>query len=441
MFVLLAFLLGGGSRPDISSLPFLRAGAAIALAGSILCLGKRDLAAIKVPLLLLGSIALLALIQLVPLPPELWSALPDRGLIARIDGLVGTGAWRPITLSPSATLNALAALTVPLAGLLLFALVRDIDLVLIVFVCVGVLSASLGILQLFADPRSGIFLYEITNNGSAVGLFANRNHHAVFLACCVLMSLYLARNARSEIASWVPWAMGSASVYLGLAVVTNASRAGLIALLLVIMMSVTALVWERRTGPEPGVPKAKSKGNLLLQGGLAVAGALILGVFALAERSPALSRIMENDALEDMRARILSILLDMAADFQPWGAGLGAFEHAYRMREPIDLVGPSYVNEAHNDWLQFVIEGGALSVLIVASIIAFAIYRIAQMMRASRQKSTNEGGAWLGLGLMVVLGAASVVDYPLRAPSLMLLGIIALALFAKPALKVAKSGS
>src|SRR3546814_18565778 len=46
-----------------------------------------------------------------------------------------------------------------------------------------IVSAFLGILQVIGGPSNGFYLYRITNWESATGLFANRNHNAMFLAC------------------------------------------------------------------------------------------------------------------------------------------------------------------------------------------------------------------------------------------------------------------
>lgn len=111
------------------------------------------------------------------------------------------------------------------------------------------------------------------------------------------------------------------------------------------------------------------------------------------------------------------------------------------MQEPFELLGPRYINHAHNDWLQFVIEGGAAAALLMVAGAAFAIIRIVRMVGEDKEgKATGE--AWLGLGLLAVLGVASLVDYPLRVPSIMVLTIIALAMFAQPAISAAsrKSG-
>lgn len=431
VFIVLVFLMGGGSRADIDSLALLRFLSACAAGLATWAIAREDLARIRLPLCLLAAIAAVGVIQLVPLPPDIWTSLPGRDAIARIDALVGLDAWRPITLSPAGTYNALFSLVVPLAGLLLFALCRDTDLALLAFVVMGILSALLGVLQLFSDPRSGIFLYEITNNGSAVGLFANRNHQAVFLACCMLIAAYLASREKFGRHAQFSWLLWSAAVLMGLGVLINGSRAGLIALVMVTVMSALMLGARRSRDQE----NARSRiSRWALPGMLLTIAALILSLFAAAERIPALARLLEDSALEDLRAKLLPILLEMAGDFQPWGAGLGAFEHAYRMREPVELLGPAYVNEAHNDWLQFVIEGGLPAIGIIVLLSAAAVWKLWKLVQTSADGTNITERNWLGFGLLLVLGAASIVDYPLRVPSLMLLAIIALAIFLGPAL-------
>ncbi|MXO47503.1 hypothetical protein GRI69_04435 [Erythrobacter vulgaris] len=391
-------------------------------------LRKDDLARIKLPLLLVAGIALIASLQLVPLPPDLWTLLPEHEAIARLDNLLGLEVWRPVTLSSAATINALGSLTVPLAALLLFSMVRDHTPVLLGFVAIGIVSALLGIMQLFADPRSGLFFYEITNNGSAVGLFANRNHHAVFLACCLLVSLFLMQHSDERRFPWIKWSMAAAGAFLALAIITNASRAGIIALCMSLFLGALTLGIDRLKTRKTSAAARQGKFLPIL---LAVVAIILLPLFALAERSPALARILENSALEDLRAKLLPILLDMVGDFQPWGSGLGAFEYAYRMREPVDLLGPAYVNEAHNDWLQFPIETGVPGLILFALLAVICVRRFIRLPYERGARSEP----WLGLGILIVLGAASVVDYPLRVPSVMVLAVIALAMFGAPALK------
>ena len=427
-FLFVVALTGGGSREDIESLSFLRFLSAVTIAFSVLLVGRHELSRVRIPLALLGFIAAVALLQLVPLAPSLWSSLPGHGNIARIDTLLELDAWRPLTLSPRATINTLGSLTVPMAALLLFSMVNDRNLVLGGIVAIGLASALFGILQLFADPRSGLFLYEITNNGSAVGFFANRNHHAVFLACCALIALFLMSHGDSERFKWMRPTMAGSVLVLALAVVTNASRAGLISFVLVLLFGAFGARFAR---PREKVQSEKKRHTRYLALALSAASALLLAVFVAAERSPALARILDNNALEDLRAKLLPILVDMAVNYQPWGTGFGAFEHAYRMREPVDLLQPAYVNEAHNDWLQFPIEAGVPGISLLA---VGGLYVIARSIRLFRRPAES-ATPLLGLALIVILGAASVVDYPLRVPFMMTLAVIALAMFAAPAVE------
>ena len=398
---------------------------------------RADLSRIKWPLVLLGSIFLLALVQLVPLPPALWSQLPERGTIVLADSLMGLDVWRPITLSPAATLNAAASLIVPLAAVLLFAATRDVNLSLLTIALLGVLSACIGLLQIFSSDQSGLYFYELMSRDSPTGLFANRNHQAVFLSCCVLICFHLASGPFSRGRQTLIVLLGAAAAFMGMVVIINSSRAGLLALLAVLIMCAGSLVAGRRRAPKHGTRNFRS---LLLPFALLLAACLIAALFVAAERVPALSRLLENSAFEDLRAQLLPRIADMAVDFQPWGAGLGTFEYAYRMREPVELLFPSYVNEAHNDWLQFVVEGGLLGALIMLATCLLALRRLGVLAAEARHEASNRSASWLGLGILLILGGGSLVDYPLRAPSFMTLGIIALAIFIQPNLSATRSG-
>jgi O-antigen ligase len=141
---------------------------------------------------------------------------------------------------------------------------------------------------------------------------------------------------------------------------------------------------------------------------LAVSALGIFALFALSQRSPALSRLLADGTAEDVRLRILPVLIEMARDYQPWGAGFGAFEQAYRMAEPTALLVRNYFNNAHNDWLQFAIEGGTPAVLVAAAMAAALAVRLATL---ARTRDPCAARAWLGFAVLAVLGFASLFDY------------------------------
>jgi hypothetical protein len=434
------FLTGGGSRADIASLPILRFVAACTLAVAVLLVQRDDLARVRAPLWLLGALAVLMIAQLIPLPPELWLQLPGREAIRTLDTLIGLEVWRPITLSPMKTANALASLIVPAAALLLFAMCRDIEKILLGFLGLGVLSAIFGMLQLFADQSSGIYLYEVTNRGATVGLFANRNHHAVFLACCVMISLFLAMRRKASEAYGHSAALLGCAVVLSAAILISGSRAGLITLALVSLVYAAAVFLHPELLVSRRVRRLMPPRVLAAAAGSA--GLILFGIFAFAGRIPALARIPgASDFAAELRTQVLPYLIDMTKDVQPFGVGFGAFEYAYRMVEPAHLLGPSYLNNAHFDWLQFLIEGGVPAGLILCVGAALATWRLYGLFK----KDAGAPAApirtpLLGLGLLTILAVASLVDYPLRVPSVMALAVIALAMFAGPDM-VAEAGS
>jgi O-antigen ligase len=103
----------------------------------------------------------------------------------------------------------------------------------------------------------------------------------------------------------------------------------------------------------------------------------------------------------------------MMRDHWLFGTGFGSFDAVYRIYEPTALLLPLYVNHAHNDWAQLVIEGGlpaAICLLGLMGWVAMAIWRIARRTPGSGALVVF-WTAWLA-----IMMAASTVDYPLRTP-------------------------
>lgn len=411
--ICLTSLLGGGSRADIASLPYLRAIAALAIAGACLIITQRQLASIKWPLALVGIIGAMCLIQLLPTPLSVSPHDGPHETVREMDQLLGNFFWRPVTLSPSATVNALGSLLVPLSVLMWLAISQSRATALVTLIGIGMISACLGLLQLFADPRSGLFFYDITSNGP-VGLFANRNHSAVFLACCCVMAIYLYRELPSKISPALPYL----AAFFALCILTNPSRAGLLALGIAAVTCAVLQFSTKVRGRTAWMP-------LLAAGGVGIS---VLALFVFSNRVPALSRVLENPSLTDLRSELNPISLNMLRELLPWGSGLGTYEHVYRLYEPTSLLMPSYVNEAHNDWLQFPIEAGIPGIVLIITALGFSAYRAFQLRTRQVDGNTSKL-AWLGASILLILSIASLVDYPVRVPTIEVLAIVALAFF------------
>ena len=431
-FIALVFILGGGARDDITSLLLLRPAAVGFAAWALLVAAPGDLKAVRTPLALLIALLALIALQLVPLSPGLWHALPGREGIARRDALVGLeDLWRPLSLSPSKTWNSLVSLSVPLAALLVAAVqpatnrLRMVEAILLV----AATSAILGLAQVLGPENGPLYLYNITNAGTAVGLFANRNHHAVFLAATFpLLGWYFLFAVRSELLLSRPW-VASVAVSAGLWVVVEmmtGSRAGLVlfalALGLVFLLFLAAVrqgrfVQNRRKA----VPFASAKARTGL--GLAVIAAMAVTVW-IVPSLPVFQRFGADDYATDVRFAAAPTVIRMALDAFPAGIGFGAFEHVFKAYEPDALLKASYFNQAHDDFLQLAAEAGLPGLILLGLALVFLLMRVRALIPALRGAEPN---AWLGVTSLASLGLlalASVVDYPLRAPSLMAFAIL-----------------
>lgn len=423
-FLALAMLTGGGSRPDLPSHLILRPFSVLFGAGACLMLSRDDLDRIKVPLALILALAAIMLVQLVPLPPAIWTALPGRDVYAQGAGILGfEQPWRPITLSPARTWNSLMSLLPPLAGLLLFAAipVAARGKVLITLIVLIAASAVLGLAQRAGPPGGALYLYSITNETSAVGFFANRNHQALMLACLFpLLGAFAAmpgRNgASAPVRLWI--ALGGGVLLIPLVLATG-SRSG--AVLSLVGLLFAALLF-RGGGGVPGRVRPLFIWALV---GAAIVGMVVLTlVFA---RADSLYRLFGDDIDTDLRIELLRPMTDLILATFPFGIGFGAFEPVFRVVEPADMLQRAYVNNAHNDLLQVVVEGGLPAILLLLAFLFWLAGRSWRVWTAKAPFSPSDTMARLGTLLALMILAASLVDYPLRTPFAMILAALSVA--------------
>lgn len=428
VFLVLVLFMGGGSRSDILSLIILRPVAAL-FAGYALMAGDwRKIAGLGAPLWLLIALAGLILLQSIPLPPSIWRHLPERKLVFEIGQAAGIAQpWRPLAYSPARAWNSLFALLVPLSAMLLYA-IQDPRLqrrVWPAFIVLGGLSAVWALMQLTGPSHGPLYTYQITSPGMAVGLFANRNHQGVFLACTVLICAWYFRSldpkaVRTRLLA--PATLGTIFLMLPMILLTG-SRAGLatggVALLMgLVFIARAPLLPERWV-----IGRAFSVDRRMVA--LAIACILLASV-ALAiffARALAVDRLLAEDPADNLRFAVLPVLLQMARHVFPFGSGFGSFQFVYQIHEPTSLLGPRYLNEAHDDWLQWIIEGG-LPALLIAFV--FAGWLVRTLLQAIRSRAgLDRDRRLMALGVMALLLAASLVDYPLRTPMLEVLFVLA----------------
>ena len=396
----------------------LRPLAALFLIPAFYLLTLEQLKRAKTLTMLLGLLTLWMVIQLVPLPPPIWHNLPDREALAELDRLAGLeGAWRPISWVPARGWNALASLAVPVAALMLaFALRANTRMLLLIIVGVGLLDSALGLLQVISGRTSPLYYYAVTNRGLPVGIFANENHSAVLSAVVLLIVARLATTSKSaKEPAWLRLSYPPIFIVVLLSALVSGSRAGLVMSILALLSS-SLMAWASFTASRRRKRRRKferwiaARPRSLLLIFLGVIGLLILAFIGL-ERAPGFEDISSQNAFEDLRWRLWPSLEQMIGTHWLLGIGFGSFEELYHVYEPNALLIPSYVNQAHNDWAQLVVEGGLPALVLLALLLGWIAISFTRLLVRGEQ-SLMDLVFWGAV--VAIFCAASIVDYPLR---------------------------
>jgi hypothetical protein len=364
------------------------------------------------------------LLQLIPLPPSLWSGLPGRREIAIAFEAAGLALpWLPISLYPRATwfalLSLVPAIAVFLAMLSLKRRSRRIIILLIFFVVFA--SAVLDMLQVVGGQDSPFRFYEITSPDRAVGFFANGNHNAAFLYSAIpfatAWAVGLVRDhRRNRTVGLALLVLLTLTIIVGMSL--TRSRAG-VALFLVAFLSGLLLAWRHDRG---------QSGRRLLR--VAIGANLIAPLLAFQLGFVGLmQRVESSESSEDMRWPAARVTAQAAIANLPFGSGFGTFVPIYQKFVPRTQLNDRLLNHAHDDWLELWLTGGLPAIALAA---AFLAWLAASTLRV--WSSGQPGAPVLDLALaqagsivIVLLLLHSVVDYPLRMPALSVLFAIACA--------------
>ncbi|WFL78726.1 O-antigen ligase family protein [Altererythrobacter arenosus] len=415
VLLLLVFAMGGGSRADIQSLQFLRPLAILAAAFGVATIKPEHFRPYWSLFAIFAAAALLVVAHLVPLPPSVWQALPGRDIISDIDEIAGLqGAWRPLSMYPEGTWNALYALSVPAAVLLLGVQLQEREhlRILKLVIGLGLVSGLIGVMQ---AAGQGIQFYRISSE--TAGLFANRNHQAALLAALFPMLAALAAVAQREGKSGRASNLlaGIAMVALVPLIIVTGSRAGL----LVGAIAILCLGYMRFDSPGKRRQNRRSSLVLKLLAALAVVTLLVIATF-VSSRNVAFERFSATS--EEVRWPVWTTIVEFLPSYLPWGTGIGSYALVYQIHELPNLLMRQYSNQAHNDWLEVILIAGLPgAALLVAAVVAFLI----GVKRSFGGRGSKSIMTRAGLVVILLLAFASVSDYPLRTPILASIFVLA----------------
>jgi O-antigen ligase len=421
-YILLCLLLGGASAGGyLENMALQLIAIPIIFWALIVRRGTPTAPAGRQLILLAGLIVLLALVQLVPLPPALWTALPGRAEIAAAFGLIGQPLpWLPVSLAPSRTLSSLLWLLPAFAVLLGIVRLGNFKANWIAWGIAVVAGASVALGALQVAGGNSWYFYRITNFGQTTGFFANANHMATLLVVAIpfLAALYLSasRKGRStQRSSGMLVILGGALAVVLVGIVINTSLAGIG---LTVPAAAASLLMIR--GRNRKLP-AWSAWLIAL---------LMAGAVAAVYLAPISNNLTSTGARSDPASRYISFRTSSraAADYLPFGSGIGTFPQIYPTREDPATVDRYYMNHVHSDYIELALETGMAGMLLLLVFLLWWFRRTYAIWRAA-ESDYFALAATIASGVIL---AHSLVDYPLRTAAIAAVFAACCALMAEP---------
>jgi hypothetical protein len=147
--------------------------------------------------------------------------------------------------------------------------------------------------------------------------------------------------------------------------------------------------------------------------------ALLAGGLTLLAIDPAAEHAAEHRTGPELRFSLTPGVARAGLAFAPLGSGAGSFATVYQMFEPVEAMGPAFVNHAHDDFIEAWMEAGVAGIALIAAFLAWwvaATWRVVQDGRTRGAALSLAGSLMVGMFLI-----HSLVDYPLRTPALITL--------------------
>ena len=417
-YLVMVLLLGGASAAGLAGNALLQVSGAVLIGWTLWSQPWQEGAATGLRWFGL-ALAILVCVQFVPLPPALWPSLPGRHAVARgFDLLGGERPWLMYSLAPWTSLASVVSWVPALA---LFVAMRSkgappASHAVLAVVGVALVSVVIGAYQELLG--SGYF-YLVTNFGLGPGFFANSNHQGSFLLGALALwsgHVFASRPRSKRSVGWL--ARPLAQLAIGCVLAAGVLVSGSLACYTLLVPALAGIFLISRPTLTPRWPA------LLGFALLFALGFLILQISGLADND----LMAKSGSPGISRQEFLVTGLGALRDFAPFGSGIGTFPNLYPWYENGDLVSATFVNHAHDDLLEVLIETGVFGLAALALFLRWYVSRTLQLWQTDRNNTVPLGASLL-IGVELV---HSLVDYPLRTAAMSSLMALACVLLVRP---------
>ena len=367
-------------------------------------------------------------LQLIPLPYETFVSLTpaaDRFLDQQYlrYHLVRPGS-HALSITPAATMVTVAlvaALSVCFLGLTRSLDVTDVQTLVRRLLVFGVFMAVLAVVQRAAINPEDPLVYGFwrpLHRTVPFGPFINRNHFAGWMVMLAPLAIGYSfavfrtspRPRRRTAGAWLTWLMRPEASRFGLSafavftmvasVVLSGSRSGLASLAAAIIV-IGVIVVMRERGSVRGLAAV----YLTV---LVAAAILWVGVGTTIERFALVGEDLPH------RWNAWRDTVRVIADFPMFGVGGGAFADVMMQYQSFGRT--TFYREAHNDYLEFLAEGGLL--VAIPAVIALVLF-VRLVLRRLREDDDDPVRPWLRLGAvggLAGIAMQSLVEFSLQMP-------------------------
>jgi O-antigen ligase len=244
----------------------------------------------------------------------------------------------------------------------------------------GFALSVIAILTVLTSPVEKVFWWFDTGTTSpTLGPFVYRNQYAAFVEAVLPLAIVYAILDRRRSALYI-----TVAATLFASVVAGGSRAGAF-LCLTEIIATPMVAYARRL----------ISTRTLIR--VSMASIAAVAIFTAIAGWETIARRLQEPNPYSLRAELVRSSIEMVRDRPLAGFGLGTWADAYPAYAHFD--DGHYVNQAHNDWIQWAAEGGVPFFLIM---LAIAAWTIRQAMRS----------LW-GVGMIAVF-LHCLVDYPMQ---------------------------
>lgn len=430
-------ILGGSSRPSVGNLLVQLAALGIL---TWLVIRKRIAlpeGAARIAVWLMLAIAALPLLYSVPLPPAIWSSVPGRDLALRTYALAGiVPPWHGLGLRDGVGVLTALHLLAPIVMFLIAVRLTTVQrwALLYGFLAVTLIAIMVGFAQVPGGASRALHFYDISSINGALGFFPNRNHMATLMLCTLPLAAAGALawfRERGDEARGL--ALGGATLF-GLAIVALVATSARAGLVLAVPVLIGCALLARIMPPSRRSSATGTVPTLLLWGAICLALVAVVGGLAYSSVGSKLAtRVQTEGVVDSDRIEFARLTASAVPRFLPFGSGPATFRPVYAMVEPVDDMRPYFINHAHDDYLEILLEYGVPGALLLLAALAWLGWAgIAAWFDADAPDRPIRCAASVAVAAILL---HSTFDYPVRTTTIAIL----LAVFA--ALMVASAPS